>query len=69
MTEQEFSDLSLSIGLTLGIFYMLFIIYKMAEESKAGRYGLMVLMFVLGLGIFGFAIKLGIKFYLTSQMS
>lgn len=69
MTEREFSDISLSIGLTIGILYMLFIIYKLAEESKAGKYGLMVLMVVLGLGIFGFAVKYVIKSYLATQIT
>jgi len=67
MTEQQFSDISLSVGLTFGILYMLFIIYKLAEESQAGKFGTMILMVVLGLGIFGFAIKFVIKFYLSSQ--
>jgi len=69
MTEKEFSDISLNIGLVLGISYMIFIIYKLAEESKAGKFGLMVLMVVLGLGIFGFMIKFVIKFYLDAQIT
>ena len=37
MTEKEFTEISLTVGLTFGISYMLFIVYKLAEESKAGR--------------------------------
>jgi hypothetical protein len=48
---------------------MLFIVYKLAEESKAGRYGMMVLFGGLGLGIFGFVAKYGIKIYLASQLA
>ena len=51
MTEKEFTEISLTLGLTFGISYMLFIVYKLAEESKAGRYGMMVLFVGLGLGI------------------
>ena len=69
MTEKEFTDISLTLGLTFGISYMLFIVYKLAEESKAGRYGMMILFGGLGLGIFGFAIKFVIKIYLTSQLA
>lgn len=69
MTEKEFAEISLTLGLTFGISYMLFIIYKLAEESKAGRYGMMVLFVGLGLGIFGFAAKYVIKLYLASQLS
>ncbi len=69
MTEKEFSEISLTIGLTFGVCYMLFIVYKLAEESKAGRYGMMVLFIGLGLGIFGFAAKYVIKLYLSSQLA
>jgi hypothetical protein len=69
MTEKEFTEISLTLGLTIGISYMLFIVYKLAEESKAGRYGMMVLFGGLGLGIFGFVAKYGIKIYLASQLA
>ena len=69
MSEKEFAEISLTLGLTFGISYMLFIVYKLAEESKAGRYGMMILFTGLGLGIFGFVAKYGIKLYLASQLS
>jgi hypothetical protein len=69
ITEKEFSEISLTVGLTLGISYMLFIVYKLAEESKAGKYGMMILFVGLGLGIFGFVAKYFIKLYLDSQLS
>lgn len=69
MTEKEFSEISLTIGLTFGICYMLFIVYKLAEESKAGRYGMMILFVGLGLGIFGFVAKYVIKIYLAAQLA
>lgn len=68
MTEKEFTEISLTLGLTFGISYMLFIVYKLAEESKAGRYGMIVLFVGLGLGIFGFVAKYVIKIYLASQV-
>lgn len=69
MTEKEFSEISLAVGLTFGISYMLFIVYKLAEESKAGKYGMMILFIGLGLGIFGFVAKYFIKMYLANQIS
>ena len=68
MTEKEFAEISLTLCLTVGISYMLFIVYKLAEESKAGRFGMMVLFIGLGLGIFGFAAKYIVKIYLASQL-
>lgn len=69
MTEKEFAEISLTLCLTFGISYMLFIVYKLAEESKAGRFGMMVLFIGLGLGIFGFAAKYIVKLYLASQLT
>lgn len=69
MTEKEFTEISLTLGLTFGIGYMFFIIYQLAKESKAGRYGTMVLFVGLALGMFGFAMKYVIKFYLDYQMA
>jgi len=69
MTEKEFSDISLTLCLTFGISYMIFIVYKLGEESKAGRYGMMVLFIGLGLGIFGFVAKYVIKLYLAGQLA
>jgi len=37
MTEKEFTEISLTVGLTFGISYMLFIVYRLAEDSKAGN--------------------------------
>lgn len=68
MTEKEFTEISLTLGLTFGMLYMLYIVYKLAEESKAGRYGMTILFVGLGLGIFGFAVKYVIKIYLASQL-
>jgi hypothetical protein len=36
---------------------MLFIIYRLAKDSKAGRFGLFVLMLALGLGFIGLIAK------------
>jgi uncharacterized protein DUF2788 len=68
VTEKEFAEIALTLGLTIGISYMLFIVYKLAEESKAGRYGTMVLFAGLGMDIYGFAAKYVIKLYLVSQI-
>ena len=69
MTEKEFTEISLTVGLTFGISYMLFIVYRLAEDSKAGRYGMMILFVGLGLGIFGFVAKYAIKLYLASELN
>jgi len=39
------------------IAFMLFIIWKLARDSKAGRFGTFILFFVLAFGILGFVAK------------
>ncbi|WP_245615796.1 DUF2788 domain-containing protein [Andreprevotia chitinilytica] len=57
MDEETFTKLSTAILCTGLIGYMCFIIYRLAKDSKAGKYGTIVLAFVLGFGMFGFIVK------------
>ena len=57
MNIELFEEVSLTICVTGLCLYMLYIIYKLAEESQAGKFGSFILFGGLGLGIFGFAIK------------
>jgi len=57
MSIETFEYYSLIIGCTGLILYMLYIIYRMGRESKAGRYGFIVLFIALGLGFVGFIAK------------
>lgn len=61
LTQEEFSDWSLSILLTGLILYMIFIIGNLAYKSKAGKYGALWLFLALGLGFVGFVSKALIK--------
>lgn len=57
MDIELFEEISLTVCITGLCLYMLYIIYKLAEESKAGKFGSFILFGGLGLGIFGFAVK------------
>jgi hypothetical protein len=57
MLLETFENWSLILGIGGLILYMLFIIYKLAVESKAGKYGYFILFFALGLGFIGFVAK------------
>ncbi len=57
MTEELFTELSLQIGISALILYMGWIVYDLARQSRAGKYGTIVLFFALGLGVAGFLIK------------
>ncbi|MEK6771614.1 MAG: DUF2788 domain-containing protein [Pseudomonadota bacterium] len=57
MDIETFESWSLTIGVTVLIGWMLLIIWKMGKESKAGKFGYLVLFIALGLGLIGFIAK------------
>ncbi len=57
LTMAEFEDWSLKLGLGALILYMMFIIWNLGKESKAGRYGMMWMFIGLGVGFVGFVAK------------
>lgn len=56
-SEQQIAAFGLSFGLGAFILYMLFIVLQLARESRAGRFGTLVLFVVLALGMIGFVAK------------
>jgi hypothetical protein len=64
LNEAQIAHLGLTWGLGAFIALMLFIIWKLARDSKAGRFGTFILFFVLAFGIFGFMVKLLIQWVL-----
>ncbi|MEJ2384395.1 MAG: DUF2788 domain-containing protein [Xanthomonadales bacterium] len=61
LTEEQFSQFGLTWGLGLMIAFMLFIIWNLAKESNAGKFGTFILFFVLAFGMLGFIAKSVIK--------
>jgi len=49
------------------IIFMCFIIWDLARESKAGRFGTIMLFIVLGAGMLGYVLKVVITWYLEGQ--
>jgi hypothetical protein len=64
LTEERITELGMTWGIGAFIALMLFIIWKLARESKAGRFGTFVLFFVLAFGILGFVAKSVIQWLL-----
>ncbi|MDX2219994.1 MAG: DUF2788 domain-containing protein [Burkholderiales bacterium] len=56
-TEEQIASFGLTFGLGGFMLYMLFIIWNLARESKAGRMGTFVLFLVLAFGMIGFIAK------------
>jgi 4-amino-4-deoxy-L-arabinose transferase-like glycosyltransferase len=57
LTEERIAELGMTWGVGAFIALMLFIIWKLARDSKAGRLGTFILFFVLAFGIMGFVAK------------
>jgi hypothetical protein len=54
---ETFESLSLTLGIGGLVLYMIYVMYKLAQESGAGRFGTVMIFMTLGLGIFGFVSK------------
>ncbi|MFT6790823.1 MAG: hypothetical protein ACJA04_000021 [Cellvibrionaceae bacterium] len=57
MPIEEFERIALILGIGGLILFMCFIMWDLAKQSKAGRFGTLVLFSALGLGLLGFVIK------------
>jgi len=57
MSIELFEEYSLILGIGGLILYMLYIIYKLGSESKAGRFGFIIVFIALGLGFVGLIVK------------
>ncbi len=66
-TEEQIAQFGLSFGIGAFMLYMVFIIFQLARESKAGRLGTFVLFLALGFGLVGFVAKSVIKFLLQLE--
>ena len=65
LTEEQIAQFGLTIGVGGFILYMVFIIFQLARESKAGKFGTFVLFLALGFGMLGFVAKLLIEWVLV----
>ncbi len=57
MTVEQFESWSLAILVPGLILYMVFIMYKLGKDSKAGKFGGFIIFLALGFGVLGFVIK------------
>lgn len=62
--EEQIAWFGMTVGVTAFVGYMFFIIWQLARESQAGRFGTFVLFVVLGFGMIGFIAKGVIKWFI-----
>ena len=63
-TEAQIASFGMTFGIGAFMLYMLFIIGQLAWQSKAGKFGALVIFLGLGLGMLGFAAKFVIQWWL-----
>ena len=66
MDPSVFEEWMMTILVTVLIGFMGFIVWDPAKKPKAGRFGTIILFFVLGLGIMAFVIKSVVIAYIES---
>ena len=57
LSEEQMAAYGLSFGVGGFMLYMLFIIWKLSREAKAGKFGTFILFLVLSFGMLGFIAK------------
>jgi len=66
-TEEQVAAFGMSFGVGAFMLYMLFIIGQLAWESKAGKFGTLVMFVGLALGMTGFVAKYLIKYFMDAN--
>lgn len=70
MTPDEFlTAYALPACLIVLMGYMVFIVYRLGKDSKAGKWGMFVLFGGLMVGVLGFTLKFVIKTIITSNLA
>jgi hypothetical protein len=64
ITDAMLTEYVLPVLLFLLMGYMVFIVYELGRESKAGKWGMFVLFLGLMVGVLGFASKFVIQFFI-----
>ena len=64
ITDAMLTEYVLPVSLFLLMGYMVFIVYELGRESKAGKWGMFVLFLGLMVGVLGFASKFVIQFFI-----
>ena len=68
MSEQEFAMWGMRLGIGGLVVCLGVIVWNLGKESKAGKLGMFILFFVLGLGVMGFLFKnVLVEFFLLSE--
>jgi hypothetical protein len=63
-TEEQLAEFFLTYGVGAFIAFMVFIIWRLARDSKAGKFGTFVIFLGLGVGFVGYLAKIIIQWWM-----
>lgn len=66
--DRWLTDYGVTIGVTLLMAYMAFIVWDLAKQSNAGKFGTFILYIALAMGMLGFIIKLVLNWALEGNV-
>ena len=61
------SEWGVTLGVAILMAFMVFIVWDLARNNKAGRYGTFILFIALAMGLLGFIIKGAIQYLMEGN--
>lgn len=68
LSDHMITQLGMGVGIPIVLIFLFFIIWDLAKESKAGRFGTIMMFIVLGGGFFSYIIKQVLTWYVGRGM-
>ena len=68
LTDAMVTKIGMGVGVPIVLIFLFFIIWDLARESKAGRFGTIVMFLVLGGGFISYIIKEVIVFFMERNI-
>ena len=63
MSDAMITKLGMGIGVPIILAFLFFIIWDLAKQSKAGRFGTLMMFLILGGGFISYIIKMFLEWY------
>jgi hypothetical protein len=68
LTDAMVTKIGMGVGVPIVLIFLFFIIWDLARESKAGRFGTIMMFLVLGGGFISYIIKEVIVFFMERNI-
>ena len=68
LTDEMVTRWGMMVGIPAMMAFLFFIMWNIARESKAGKFGTIMIFIILGAGFMGFAIKEGMVYFMDKRI-